>query len=64
MSRVGCITQFLCFLSVLLVGVNCNRFEYEPYSLIQENALIAFFPLDHVENISNIAPHFDISQPG
>lgn len=62
MFRAG-VTELVCFLSFLW-AVDCSRFEYEPYSLIQENALVAFFPLDHHDNISNIAPHFDISRPG
>ena len=64
MFRVGYIAELVCFLSFLWIGVDSTKFEYEPYLLIQENSLIAFFPLDHHDNITNIAPHFDTSLPG
>lgn len=64
MIRVGSVAELICFLSFLWIGVNSTIYEYEPYSLIQETSLIAFFPLDNNESISNIAPHFDLNQPG
>ena len=59
-------SQILLFLHscLLCIVVHSSRIKYEPYSLIQDTSLVAFFPLDDDESISNIAPSYNISQPG
>jgi hypothetical protein len=54
--RVICL--FLLFISIVYSSLE----EYEPFTAIQRDKLIAFFPLDF--DISNVAHYFDQHVPG
>jgi hypothetical protein len=47
--------------SLLLFSASASQQQYEPYSLIQTQRMVAFFPLD-AEPLINLAPSFDPHQ--
>ena len=55
--------MILILFSMIVYSICGTKFDYEPYSILKEDRIVGFFPLDR-QNLSNIAPHFDVNKQG
>jgi hypothetical protein len=60
---VGVMAQYIILLYQFITTIHGIPVDYEPYSLLHIDKIVAFFPFD-THNLSNIAPSFSYAIDG